>query len=58
MFRETSNITVFGKFSRYWEQKLTIIVDALLEKTAHVQLRYHTRLDKTVYGESGVKVSR
>ena len=23
IFRETNNITVFGKFSRYWEQKLT-----------------------------------
>ena len=62
IFRETSNITVFGKFSRYWEQKLTIFVDVLFEKTAHAQLMYHTRkswkLDKTVYGESSVKVSR
>ena len=62
MFRETSNITVFGKFSWYWEQKLTIFVEVLLEKTAHAQLGYHTeshrRLDKTMYGESNVKVSR
>ena len=58
MLRETSNITVFGKFSWYWEQKLTIFVDILLEKTAHAQMRHHTRLDKTVYGGSGVKVSR
>ena len=58
MFRETSNITVFGKISWYSEQKLTIFVDVLLEKTVHAQLRYHTRLDKTVYGESGVKGSR
>ena len=58
MFRETSHITIFGNFSWYWEQKLTIFVDALPEKNAHAQLRYHIRLDKTVYGESGVKVSR
>ena len=35
MFRETNNIMVFGKFPRYWEQKLIIFVDVLLEKTAH-----------------------
>ena len=53
---------VFGKLSRYWEQKLTIFVDILLEKTAHAQMdtiqESHRRLDKTVYGESSVKVSR
>ena len=43
MFRETSRITVFEKFSRYWEEKLTIFVDILLEKTAHAQLGCHTR---------------
>ena len=43
MFRETGNIMVFGKFSWYWEQKLTIFVDVLLEKTVHGQLGYHTR---------------
>ena len=50
---------IFEKFSRYWEQKLTIFVDVLLEKTEHTQLRYHTRksrkLDKTVYGESSME---
>ena len=43
MFRETGSITIFEKFSQYWEQKLTIFVDALPEKTAHAQLGYHTR---------------
>ena len=43
MFRETSSIVIFEKFSRYWEQKLTIFVDTLPEKTAHAQLGYHTR---------------
>ena len=43
MFRETRSITIFEKFSRYWKQKLTIFVDVLLKKTAHVQLGYHAR---------------
>ena len=34
---------VFGKFSWYWEQKLTFFVDVLLKKTAHAQLGYHAR---------------
>ena len=34
MFRETTSITIFENFSRYWEQKLKIFVD-VLEKTVH-----------------------
>ena len=41
--KEASSITVFEKFSQYWEQKLTIFVDVLLEKTEDAQLGYHTR---------------
>ena len=48
MSDEHPYITVFGKLSQYWEQKLTIFVDTLVEKTAHAQLGYHTRkLQKT-----------
>ena len=43
MFRETSSITRFEKFSRYWEQKLTFFINVLLEKTTHAQLGYHTK---------------
>ena len=55
---------VFWKFSWYWEQKLTIFVNLLLKKTAHVQLGYHnwdtnweyTLTPLSLYSESGVKV--
>ena len=45
------------------ETKNNNFVDVLLKKTVHTQLGYtilesHRKLDKTVYGESSVKVSR
>ena len=43
IFRETSYCMVFGAISQYWEQKLRIFDDVLLEETAHAQLGYHTR---------------
>ena len=49
VFGKATNITVFGKFSRYWEQKLAIFVHVLLEKTAHAQLRYHTRKSRKTW---------
>ena len=62
MCREASSITVFEKFSRYWEQKLAILLTSC-SKRLHMRnwdtiLESHGRLDKTVYGESSVKVSR
>ena len=63
MFRETSSITVFETFSRYWysEQKLTILLTScskrLCMRNWDTILESHGRLDKTVYGESSVKVS-
>ena len=32
---------VFGTCTRYWEQKVLIFVDVLIEKTAHALLGYH-----------------
>ena len=53
---------VFEKFSRYWEQKLTILLTScskrLRMRNWDTILESHGRLDKTVYGESSVKVSR
>ena len=55
-------MTVFEKFSRYWEQKLTILLTSYSKR---LRMRNwgtipesHGRLDKTGYGESSVKVSR
>ena len=36
-------MTVLGTFSRYWEEKVIILVDMLLEKNAHAHLGYRTR---------------
>ena len=36
-------ITVFRIFSQYWEQKVIIFVDVLLEKNAHAHPGYRTR---------------
>ena len=38
-----SYITKFGKFSWYWEQKVTMFGDVLLKKNVHAHLGYHTR---------------
>ena len=34
---------VFGKFSWYWEQKVIVVGDALLEMNAHAHPGYHAR---------------
>ena len=51
---------VFGTFSWYWEQKVIIFVDMLLEKNVHAHPGYtilesHGRLDKMIHFESVVK---
>ena len=60
--KEASSITVFEKFSQYWEQKLTILLTSCSKRLRirnwDTILESHGRLDKTVYGESSVKVSR
>ena len=62
MCREASSITAFEKFLRYWEQKLTILLTSCSKKLRmhnwDTILESHVRLDKTVFGESSVKVSR
>ena len=62
MCREASSITIFEKFPRYWEQKLTILLTScskrLRMRNWDTILESHETLDKTVYGESSVKVSR
>ena len=59
--KEASSITVFEKFSQYWEQKLTILLMSCLKRLHMCNwdtiLESHRRLDKTVYSESSVKVS-
>ena len=62
MSDEHPYITVFGKFSQCWEQKLTIFVMSCSERL-HMRnwdtiLESYKRLDKTEFGESSVKVSR
>ena len=57
--KEASSITVFEKFSQYWEQKLTNLL-TFCSKRLHMRnwdtiLESHGSLDKTVYGESSVK---
>ena len=53
---------VFEKFSRYWKQKLRILLTScskiLRMRHWDTILESHGGLDKTVYGESSVKVSR
>ena len=62
IFRQTSSITVFENFLRYWKQKLTILLTScskrLRMRNWDTKLESHGRLDKTVYGESSVQVSR
>ena len=58
IFRETSNTAVFRKFSRSWEHLLTSCSKRLRMRNWDTILESHGRLDKTVYGESSVKVSR
>ena len=57
MFTVRSNITVSGKLSRYCEEKLTLELEKLRTRNWDTILESHGRLDKTVYGESSVKVS-
>ena len=55
IFGETSSITVFEKFSQYWEQKLRILLTSCsnrlcMPNNRDTILETHRRLDKTVYG--------
>ena len=54
---------VLRTFSWYWEQRVIIFVDKLLEKKAHAHLwdtviEGHGRLDKTMDSETNVRACR